>query len=415
MQMDRAGAEAHCGHARATPSLHAVTSRPLPIQRGRLSLAGVALVGACVLPRMAGADTPTVPLDLGVCRSIAGDTERLACYDRLAGRARSDTAQPATLSMPAPLPAAPTVSKDGAAAGSPATPVATPSGPGLMAGGSRGSGGGGLWSKFWELERADKRGTFNFLTYRPNFLLPVHYTSRINRSPTSPTPGREGSLPDYKRIEAKLQLSLRTKIVQSLLLPDADLWFGYTQQSLWQVWNKQDSAPFRSTDYEPELIYVLPVPRPYGELPGGWRLSMLQAALAHQSNGQTEPLSRSWNRVYVAAGLERGEYSLLGRFLRRLPEDRDDDDNPDLTSYRGRGDIALTWTPGRATASLLYRTTLRDLRRGALQFDWTYPVDSDKPDGLRWYVQVFTGYGETLLDYNFRQTSVGLGLTLFEF
>lgn len=407
MQMDHAGAEAHCGHARATPSLYAVTFRPLPIHRGRLGLACVALVGVGVLPRLGGADTPAVPLDLGVCRSIAGDAERLACYDRLAGRARADTAAPATLSMPAPLPTPPGASKDGA----PATPVATPSGPGLMAGGS----GGGLWSKFWELERADKRGTFNFLTYRPNFLLPVHYTSRINRSPTSPTPGREGSLPAYKRIEAKLQLSLRTKIVQSLLLPDADLWFGYTQQSLWQVWNKQDSAPFRSTDYEPELIYVLPVPRPYGELPGGWRLSMLQAALAHQSNGQTEPLSRSWNRVYVAAGLERGEYSLLGRILRRLPEDRDDDDNPDLTSYRGRGDIALTWTPGRATASLLYRTTLRDLRRGALQLDWTYPVDSDKPDGLRWYVQVFTGYGETLLDYNFRQTSVGLGLTLFEF
>ena len=401
-------AQAHCGHARATPSPNTVTRRFLLRHPRRLGLGLAALAGALGLPHVVLADTPAVPLDLGVCRSIAGDAERLACYDRLAGRPRSDTARPATLSMPAPLVTPPSASADAAA-----TPVATPSGPGLMA--APRTGGTGLWSKFWELERADKRGTFNFLTYRPNFLLPVHYTSRINRSPTSPTPGREGSLPDYKRIEAKLQLSLRTKIVQSLLLPDADLWFGYTQQSLWQVWNKQDSAPFRSTDYEPELIYVLPVPRPYGELPGGWRLSMLQAALAHQSNGQTEPLSRSWNRVYVAAGLERGEYSLLARVLRRLPEDRDDDDNPDLTSYRGRGDIALTWTPGRATASVLYRTTLRDLRRGALQFDWTYPVDSDKPDGLRWYVQVFTGYGESLLDYNFRQTSFGLGLTLFEF
>lgn len=371
----------------------------------RFRAAALALLPAATM--LVHAESPVVQPGLGACAAIERDGDRLLCYDRLSGRARMpapDATTPIT-SMPAPLPAAP---RD-----APVTSVATPTGPGLQAGASRSS--GGLWSRFWELERADKRGTFNFLTYRPNFLLPVHYTSRINRHPTSPTPGREGSLPDYKRIEAKLQLSLRTKVVQSLLLPDADLWFGYTQQSLWQVWNKQDSAPFRSTDYEPELIYVLPVPRSAGQLPGGWRLSMLQAAVAHQSNGQTEPLSRSWNRVYVAAGLERGEISVLARLLRRLPEDREDDDNPDLTSFRGRGDVAVTWTPGRATASLLYRTTLRQFRRGALQFDWTYPVDADKPDGLRWYAQVFTGYGETLLDYNFRQTSVGLGLTLFEF
>jgi phospholipase A1 len=38
-----------------------------------------------------------------------------------------------------------------------------------------------------------------------------------------------------------------------------------------------------------------------------------------------------------------------------------------------------------------------------------------QPAGLRWFVQVFTGYGETLLDYNHRQTSIGAGVTLFQF
>jgi phospholipase A1/A2 len=42
-------------------------------------------------------------------------------------------------------------------------------------------------------------------------------------------------------------------------------------------------------------------------------------------------------------------------------------------------------------------------------------VDSDEPAGLRWYVQVFSGYGETLLDYNHRQTTLSLGLSLFQF
>lgn len=40
---------------------------------------------------------------------------------------------------------------------------------------------------------------------------------------------------------------------------------------------------------------------------------------------------------------------------------------------------------------------------------------ADQPSGLRWYAQLFHGYGETLLDYNHRQSSLGLGLTLFQF
>jgi phospholipase A1 len=76
---------------------------------------------------------------------------------------------------------------------------------------------------------------------------------------------------------------------------------------------------------------------------------------------------------------------------------------------------AANWTPGRATASLLWRPTFSDLSRGAWQFDWTYPVFADPTRALRWYVQAFSGYGETLIDYNFRQTSLGVGLTLLEF
>jgi phospholipase A1 len=30
-------------------------------------------------------------------------------------------------------------------------------------------------------------------------------------------------------------------------------------------------------------------------------------------------------------------------------------------------------------------------------------------------VQAFRGYGETLTDYNFRQTSLGLGVTFLQF
>jgi phospholipase A1 len=64
---------------------------------------------------------------------------------------------------------------------------------------------------------------------------------------------------------------------------------------------------------------------------------------------------------------------------------------------------------------LQWRSNLQDWDHGSLQLDWSYPLDAEHPRALRWYVQLFTGYGETLLDYNFRQTTLGLGLALFEF
>lgn len=331
---------------------------------------------------------------IGDCAAIADDAARLACYDGLAGR------------MPSAVPGVP--------AGRTPDLMAAPEpvGPGLQGPPAPHP---SFLSKFWELDQADKRGTFNFTGYRPNYLLPLHATTDINTTPTSPTPGRDGQLGNFRRVEAKLQISLRTKLAENLLLPGGDLWAGYTQQSFWQVYRPSESSPFRSTDYEPELMYVLPTPQGLRTLPWGWQWRYGIVALAHQSNGQAEPLSRSWNRVYFGGGFERDDVSLSLRYNLRLKESASKDDNPDLVSYRGHTDWLLAWTPGRATASLQWRTSFRRLDRGSLQFDWTYPVGPDSPRALRWYAQVFTGYAETLLDYNFRQTSLGLGLTLFQF
>jgi phospholipase A1/A2 len=327
------------------------------------------------------------------CALIGAAVDRLACYDRAAGRATEPV-----LALP------PVVKEDPASEAAKAKPEAQPE---PEAEQSR-------MSQFWELDRSDKRGVFNFIGYRPNYILPLHLTNGINRSPQSPTQP-DVRLPAYRDIEAKMQLSLRTKLAQSVLLPDADIWFGYTQQSMWQLYNGADSKPFRNTDYEPEVIYVVPTPRIWRQLPLGWQWRFGQVGFAHQSNGQADPLSRSWNRAYLGAGFERGDWSLTARVLRRFHEDREDDNNPDLTDYRGRGDLQLNWFGGRATASLLYRSTFKSISRGALQVDWSYPVYDDQPNGLRWFVQLFTGYGETLTDYNFRQTSIGAGLTFFQF
>lgn len=322
------------------------------------------------------------------------DVARLACYDELA-KAQQKERLIAERVVEPPIPEI-EVTAEGDVEEAP-IPVST------------------ILQSLWELDEQDKRGTFRVRTYQPNFLLPAHYTSSINRQPVSPT--REGAdyQDNYKGIEAKLQISIRAKMLEDVLLPGADLWFGYTQTSMWQVWNSEDSAPFRSTDYQPEVMYVIPTLDYLSDLPFGWSMQMLQLGFVHQSNGQSEPLSRSWNRLYVGAAFEREQVGVSVKVNKRLNEKYSDDDNPDLTSYLGTTDLQITWLPGHATASLTRKMSWDDFSKGSWQLDFTYPVNKEQPDGLRLHLQLFSGYGETLLDYNHRQNSIGLGFMLFNF
>ena len=363
---------------------------PLPCQAARLAAA--ALV-AC-LPAWVTAETlPT----LERCAQIGSSADRLDCYDRLAGRATAPDAAPAK--APIAGPAAPTTALVGRGAPLPETKAEAAS---------------SFLGRYWELDPGDKRGIFNFVGYRPSYVLPLHVTNRINQAPQSPTQSAV-TVGNFRREEAKFQLSLRTKLAEDVLLPDADLWVGFTQQTFWQVYDGADSRPFRNSDYEPEAMYVVPTGKSLRSLPFGWQWRYTMLGFAHQSNGQSDPLSRSWNRAYLGAGFERGDFSLSARVNRRFSESRSSDNNPDLLAYRGRGEFQFAWTGGLQTASLLWRTNFHEASRGGLQFEWTYPVSADQPNGLRYYVQAFSGYAETLTDYNFRQTSVGAGFTFLQF
>ena len=261
----------------------------------------------------------------------------------------------------------------------------------------------------YDLDKNSERGTWTVRPYRPTYVMPLFYTFDPNLSPSTPTrpqPDKPFTSNDTRNTDLKFQLSLKTKVAEDLFNTNADLWFGYTQESHWQVYNEDNSRPFRATDYQPEIFLTQPVT---ANLPFGGRLRMLGAGAIHHSNGQDDPLSRSWNRAYVMAGAEWGKLSVIPRFWLRVNNENDSsEDNPDIEDFMGYGDIKFLYDlPSQQSLS----GTLRynpGTNKGAAQIDYIYPLSKN----VNGFVQVFQGYGESIVDYNYENTSIGFGIVL---
>jgi phospholipase A1 len=142
----------------------------------------------------------------------------------------------------------------------------------------------------------------------------------------------------------------------------------------------------------------------------GWQMEMGSLSLNHQSNGRSLPLSRSWNRVIGSLALRRGDWVMEVRPWLRLPEQAQDDDNPDIDDHIGRGELVIGRYWGEHAMTLQLRHSLRggQRSRGSAQWDWVFPLTG----ALHGYLQVFSGSGESLVDYNQKQTKLGLGVTI---
>jgi phospholipase A1 len=260
----------------------------------------------------------------------------------------------------------------------------------------------------WELDTTAVRSTFLLTPYKPIYILLGKYSSNPNNQPYSGNNNPEYIVPEelpYDNVELKFQLSFKTKVLQSFLWGSADLWVGYTQKSFWQIYNKELSRPFREINYEPEVIVNFPVKFNLF----GFKTRMVGMAYNHLSNGKSSPFSRSLNRVIIHAGLERKNWTVYVRGWYVVPEEGGD--NPDINSYTGRGDLNVIYTKNRHIVSFIggYNINFHS-PRGSSELSWSYPIKNN----LKGYLQISHGYGESLIDYNHLQTTLGIGISLTE-
>jgi phospholipase A1 len=326
------------------------------------------LLGALLLPGTSGADQ-----GLAFCARLESIDERLACYDDLARATES-------------------------AQGWPVDSSPTPS----------------HLSEDWKLgaRQASARRLTDILGYRPTYII-TRWSSDPNEQPTSPAPGRSSlTEQDLDSNELKFQISFKaelasrqafddlgvTPLLRHVGIDSVRLWFAYTHRVNWQMYNASGSRPFRETNYEPEAILT------FGTGNEGDGFKLVNLGLSHQSNGRTESDSRGWHRLYAQGGWEWHRLSVLARAWYRIPESETLDDNPDIEHYLGKGDLVARYQTDRGYVSSLL------LRRKFVQLDWATPLLAAL-GAARLHLQVSSGYGETLIDYNHNQTTVGVGVS----
>ncbi len=261
------------------------------------------------------------------------------------------------------------------------------------------------------LDKASPDGNLNFSTYRPAYAL-------LGTSP----------------LNAKIQFSFKYALVD----PDGDaasdfsflrgIYLGFTQTMFWDL--GVDSSPFRSIDFQPELFYRYRSDLDIAAIQGSD--FNIQAGIKHYSNGKGDPDpeltgnpdpmgpdetdSRSFNTVYVepSISLALGPDYRLTAAPRAWVYFGDLEDNPDIGSFRGNSSLRLTLARRDGAQLETYALGFIGTGRGSLQTDLSYPVKFGFLDdvNLRLHGQLFTGYGDNLLDYNRKSTRFRLGVSL---
>lgn len=232
--------------------------------------------------------------------------------------------------------------------------------------------------------------------YKTSYLLPVSTVFK--------------DIKNRDKFETKFQLSFQKPFIYNLFGLNELISLAYTQTSWWQT--SEASTPFRETNYQPELFITFP------SFFKNEYFKSYKIGILHESNGRAMPLSRSWNRVYLETHFELDKLLIKPKIWYRIKEkskrtndDPKGDDNPHITRYIGNAEVLLVYPYGKNILKLTARNNLHfdKTNKGSANFEWIFPLGNS---GIYGYFQYFTGYGESLIDYDRYLNRVGIGFAI---
>lgn len=209
----------------------------------------------------------------------------------------------------------------------------------------------------------------------------------------------------YSNPLTKVQLSFR-----SALIDDWPFYFGYTQVIFWEL--GEESKPFLDATYNPEFFYTWTIK--------GNKLKTLDLGIwEHQSNGKGGTDSRSFDQSYLRLNYAFETRSWVIAASAKLSYMyNNDQENQDIDDYIGPWEFNLKFIqvfPGIIDKSELSLTAHpggqwgTDWAKGGYEVSYNFRLGGVKVVPA-FYIQYFTGYGETLLTYNQKEDQYRFGL-----
>lgn len=242
---------------------------------------------------------------------------------------------------------------------------------------------------------------FAITPYMPNYILPYYYTvSPYDAVYAGNTPNDES----LNHAEVKYQISLKVPLWKNIMHETTSLYFAYTQLSYWQLYN--DYAFFRETDYQPEVFFAHEMDYRFFKY---WHVDSLNVGAVHQSNGYGNSLERTWNRIYLEAIFSTDNWMVSIKPWYIIENGSLNKYNPDIAQFLGYGRLLIAREyKGHVFSLSLHNFIEGYARRITGEFTWSFPLTAY----LKGYVQVFSGYGQSLIEYNHRTNSAGVGIAL---
>jgi len=245
---------------------------------------------------------------------------------------------------------------------------------------------------------------FGLKPYKANYILPFSIANKLYIS-------RLHNAIPYDKKEAEIQVSLKLQVSDNLFGLHEKYYLAYTQQAFWQIYI--DSSPFRESLYNPEGFVVFPI----SDTKSCLQLRSLKIAIAHKSNGQPNTkdipefngfnLSKSINYFYTTLRLQHKTLITDFTLQAPLPGPSNLSDNPDIMKYLGYTKAKFTYFYNEHMMSLMIRGNI-DSMKGAVEATYSYPLKKDKS---YLYMKLFSGYMESLIDYNRNITKFSIGVS----
>ena len=244
------------------------------------------------------------------------------------------------------------------------------------------------------------------LPHKGNFFIPFSYNNTPNKEVYESLTSRE----EFKKrgefnreLEAEFQISFLVLVGKEIFNSEFNVFLGYTHRSWWQVYNGDWSRQFRETNYEPEIFARRLFENTRNIF--GMNFFGYDIGYVHQSNGQIQELSRSWDRLFARVFFNVGKVLISPTIWYRLPDTDNIDENPNTKEFIGHGELLIQRSFGRNQFRF---KILPGIHKMGTEFSYSFPLNK----GLRYYLKLNYGYGHSLIDYDKKTERIGIGFII---